>query len=111
MEIGQITAALRGLGPLRLMLGTLAVLLAVMALEPGSQSNYSGWQLITTTVIPACAPIVFMVLLLDVLMARVWLSDTAGPQRNRFRTVITVDLVLAGVMLLAWLPFFVALGR
>ena len=111
MASGTIATVINSLGPLRLMLGALALLLAMLALEPGSQSNYSGWQLVTTTVVPACAPIVFMVLLLDVLMARVWLSDTPGPEGARFKTIITIDLLLAGVMLLAWLPFFVALGR
>ncbi len=106
---GRAFARLRELGVLRLALlaGALAAVLFMPA--PGTRAVYSGWPLVTTVLVPVLAPIVFMVLLLDALMARLFLTDAEGGARRRFRTAILVNLVAAAVLLLRWMPYYVAL--
>lgn len=99
----------RDLGILRLcLLGAVVVTLAMIP-APGTRAIYSGWPLVTTVLIPVLAPMLFMVLLLDALMARVFLVDAEGPARRRFRTVILINLIVAALLLLRWLPYYAAL--
>lgn len=98
------------LGPLRLMLVGLTLMLIILVPKPGTPSELSGWRVISTLIAPATAPIVFFVLLLDLLMARVWMSDTTGDERKRYKIIMLVNALLALAVLLAWLPFFLAIG-
>lgn len=93
------------LGPLRLVLGVLALVLAVFAPAPGIETQLQGWGLITTSVLPALGPIVFFVLLLDMLMSRVLQVDTDAAGKRRYRTAILFDGGMALILLLSWLPF------
>ena len=58
----------------------------------------------------ACVPMVFMGLLLDALMSRVWMVDTEGLERKRFKTIMIIDLFVAMLLIVAWLPYFLAIG-
>lgn len=101
---------LRELGPLRLGLYLLTAVTAVFAREPDMEAIRYGWQLITTLVVPALSPMVLMVLLFDMLMARVLMSDfEEGPRRARYRLVLKADALVVAMLLLAWLPFFLSL--
>ena len=62
-------------------------------------------------ILPVLAPMVFMVLMLDALMSRVWMSEAEGPEWKRLRLVLRVDLIVGLVLLAYWLPYFIALGR
>jgi hypothetical protein len=107
-RIGSL--ALR-LGPLRIMLTGLVVLLSLFPTSPRTDIGYSGWALITTLLAPAIVPIVFMGLLLDMLMTRVWISSAQGADRNRLKGILIFETLLAIVMLVAWLPFFLSIGK
>jgi|SRR5690625_4147409 len=97
------------LGPLRLMLGFFALVMAVFAPAPNIETQLYGWGLITTSVLPALGPIVFFVLLLDLLMSRVLMVDTDAAGRRRYRNAMIFNGVMALILLLAWLPFLLAL--
>jgi hypothetical protein len=102
---------LRRIGALRVMLAALT--LAVVAFAPFARGevSYSGWAMVPTLIVPAISPIVFFVLLLDMLMARVFLGSTDETGRQRYRTVLWMDVVLVGLLVLAWIPFFMTLGK
>lgn len=110
----QITALIRSLpkqlGMLRMMLVTLSF--ALIIFTPGKQvpENYTGWDAIPAIVMPACVPMVFMGLLLDALMSRVWMVDTEGLERSRFKTIMIIDLFMAILLFIAWLPYFLVIG-
>ena len=75
------------LGVLRMALLALAAILALVATDPGVPLNLHGFALIRTLVLPAAAPLVFFVLLFDILMSSVRLSDAlpeaeGGSQRG-----------------------------
>lgn len=108
-ETGRALRWARRLGPLRLTLLAAAVLVVVFAPAPGTPAVYHGWALARTVLLPVLAPLVVMVLLLDALMARVFLSDAEGEARLRLRAAVRADLLAALAVVLYWLPYFMAL--
>ncbi len=112
--MSQLNAFMRSLpkqlGLLRVILLVLSTVLILF--NPGKQvpDDYFGWNAIQAIVMPACVPMVFMGLLLDALMSRVWMVDTEGPERKRFKTIMIIDLLMAGLLFVAWLPYFLAIG-
>lgn len=99
----------RDLGPLRLTLLFLTALILIFMPAPGTRAVYHGAPLVTTVLVPVLAPLLFMLLTLDALMARVFMTDTAGARRAHFRKVITINLLAAAALMLRWLPYFAAL--
>ncbi len=102
---------LQALGPLRIMLFTLTLVLIVLAPEAGVQSARSGFAVITTLIFPTLVPMVFMGLLLDALMSRVKQVDLEGEEKKRYRMLTYLNLGFALVLLITWLPFLLSLGR
>lgn len=101
-----MTGFLEKMGPLRLMLTGLALLTIVampwadVSLEP------EGWGLLRGAVLPAAAPLVFMLVMLDLLMCQV-LKVGAEPDKRRDLNRISLVYVLMGVLLVVtWLPIF-----
>ncbi len=97
-------------GVLRALLALLAVAAVIGSRFTGDRAVYSGPEMIPTLIVPAVAPIVFFVLLLDMLMGSVFMIDKSGAERARFRFIVGADLVLAAAVLLSWLPYFVSLN-
>lgn len=100
---------LRRLGPMRLALLAGAVIVIVLAPAPGTKAIYHGWPLFRTVLLPVFAPLVVMLLLLDALMSRVFLSEAEGEARLRLRTAVWVNLLAALAVVVYWLPYFMAL--
>ena len=97
-------------GVLRALLAMVGLLLIVFATQPGTAPVYAGWPLVTTVLVPVMAPMIFMLLLLDALMGRVWMIDKTGDEYVRLRTAVVVDLLLAASLLMFWVPYYRALG-
>lgn len=107
----SIAPTLRAIGPLRLGLAVIALLVVMLMPTPGSGVVTEGWNALTSVVVPAITPLLIMIYLLDVLMARVLMKDRTGPERRRYRWVIASDLVLTALLLAAFLPVVLALRR
>jgi uncharacterized membrane-anchored protein len=101
---------LRELGPLRIGLLLLALTVMLLAPKPGTPAVYGGWQMIPTLMAPVLAPILLQVLLLDALMSRVWMSAYTGAARARYRRILWVNLGVAALTTLWWLPYFMAIA-
>ena len=99
------------LRPLRavLILGAIITILGKPA--AGTPVAYAGWEMVSSLLIPVLAPLIFMLLMLDALMSRVWMSEAEGVEWKRLRLVFRVDLIVGLVLLAYWLPYFIALGR
>ncbi len=99
---------LNWLGPLRLLLvsGTLAIV--ILRPAPGTPPAYGGWEMMPTLVFPALVPLFFMALLLDAIMGAVQLASRPG-QRQRYQTVIGIDLGMALLLALRWWAYFSAI--
>ena len=97
-------------GVLRALLAVAGLLLIIFATQPGTVPVYAGWPLVTTVLVPVMAPIIFMLLLLDALMGRVWMIDKSGDEYVRLRIAVMVNLLLAGGLLMFWVPYYRALA-
>lgn len=109
MSSFPIGAALRDLGPLRHALLLAVLICLVFVPEPGTRAVYEGWPLVGTVLIPVMAPLLFMLLLLDALMARLFLTGAGVDARRHYRTVILVNLLAAAALLIRWVPYYAAL--
>lgn len=99
------------LRPLRaaLILGAIITILAKP--DVGAPVAYAGWEMVRTLLIPVMAPLFFMLLMLDALMSRVWMSEAEGDEWKRLRLAFRVDMIVGLVLLAYWLPYFISLGR
>ena len=95
------------MGPLRVMLHGLAILF--IAVLPFSEPSWNpqGFDIILAAVVPAVAPMVFIVIMLDVLMSKVWQSDSTDPDvKKHYSTIIRTHMAIASLLLLLWLEAF-----
>lgn len=97
------------MGVLRVALIALVILDMLASPRPGTAVVYSGWEVVTTLILPVLAPILLQVLLLDALMGRILMSSAKGVERLRYRRIVTVNLVFAGALVLWWMPYFLKL--
>ena len=94
------------MGTLRVALIALVILDMLASPRPGTAVVYSGWEVITTLILPVLAPILFQVLLLDALMGRVMMSSSKGAERARYRRIVVVNLMFSAALVFWWLPYF-----
>lgn len=107
----SLATRVRELGVLRIALFCFTVFFIVVKPAPGSPAIAEGWDLLSTMIAPVFAPLLMMLLLLDALMARVFMAEKEGEPRLRFRRIVRTDLSFALLLLLFWLPYFMALGQ
>jgi hypothetical protein len=107
----MLATFLRRIGFLRaaLMFGT--VLLVFLSPFAGGHVQTSGWPLITTLVAPVCFVMFVFVLSLDMLMTRVFMSDSSALQRQRLVMIFRSEALLLLVLLASWTPFVLSLLR
>jgi hypothetical protein len=97
---------LQSIGPLRGMLDLTALLFALLlpfAHIPGYESS---WNLFFSGVLPACAPIVIILIMLDVMMSQIWKSDASAERVTALNCIIKVHCVAVGLLLVSFLTFF-----
>lgn len=99
------------LGLLRQLLIGMAVICLIVRPKPGTSVILEGLQVIPTLVTPAAVPILIMVILFDSLMSKIRASDAEGEERIRFQKILRVELATTAILFLAWLPFFMAIGK
>ena len=95
-----------GLGPLRWMLLSAALVMMVLRPASGAEAVYEGWAVFPTLLFPSLAPILFMVLLLDAIMSRLLMTHKDGGDKDRLYRAMLTDLAVAGLSLLVWYPYF-----
>lgn len=98
-------------GPMRVVLACTALALIAFVPAPGTAPVYSGWAMIPTIVVPVLAPNIFMVVMLDVMMASIFMIDKKGAARARYRRIQLTNLALAAGLVVFWTPYFKALIR
>lgn len=107
--IQKISLLLKQMKPLRVMLAILVLLLCIFSPAAGTRANYEGIAVLQTLIMPALTPLVFMVLLLDALMNRVWLIDAKGDDAVKFRNIMRIDLLMVVIIFIVWIPYFIAI--
>jgi len=102
----ELYQTLRAVGPLRYALITATVLVIILRPELGVKLSYEGWSVVTDLLAPVITPILFMLLLLDAIMAMVYRSDKPVEVKARYLRIVFLNLFLAIGLLLYWLPFY-----
>jgi hypothetical protein len=102
---------IRSLGLLRLALIMMAAVDAVLAPAPGTAISLDGWDMFTSLIAPAAAPLIAMGILFDVMMSRVRANDSSGAVRERFRKIMWIEILTVIILTVVWLPFFMAIGK
>ncbi len=102
----EFLLTLRAIGPLRYALYTAVVLVFILRPELGVQLSYEGWHMVTDLLAPVTTPILFMLLLLDAIMAMVYRSDKAVEVKARYLRIVFLNLFLAISLIIYWLPFY-----
>ena len=98
------------LGPLRTLLVGGGVVVMVLAPGADSRTVYEGFGFVRTVVMPTLAPLFFTGLLLDALMCRIFMNEPDGPGAPVLRVGMRSALIVAGLLALAYAPFFLSLG-
>ena len=102
----EFILTLRAIGPLRYALITAVVVSIILRPELGAKLSYQGWSIVPDLLVPVITPILFMLLLLDAIMAMVYRSDKPVEVKARFLRIVILNLVLAVVLFNYWLPFY-----
>ncbi len=98
------------LGWLRLLLAIVAIIAIAATPKAGTLAVYAGWQIVPTLIVPVLAPLIFMLLLMDALMSRIWMTDKEPQERRHFKLAIALNLLLALGMAASWYPYFHAIA-
>ncbi len=101
----------QSLGFLRISLLALGVINSFLSSKPGTPINHESLAVIPTLVAPAAAPIIIMVILFDVLMSKIRASDSSGEESKKFKTIMWTELAVVAFMVMAWLPYYLAIGK
>lgn len=100
-----LTHLIRDLGTLRSLL-MLAVLLSIVAAPfADGTERLRGWMLVPTVLGPTVMMILVFVLPLDMVMSRIFMSDSTPERRLQLKRVIVTELVAFVTLVGAWLPF------
>ncbi|MBC6413805.1 MAG: hypothetical protein GDA45_02560 [Chromatiales bacterium] len=101
---------IRKLGFLRTMLYISALLVVIFSPTPGAQVDVRWPGILTTVMVPALAPLIFMVIVFDLIMSRVvskGRTHNGSPPLPRF---FWLGATLALIILLRWLPHLLSLS-
>ena len=96
-EMGILRNLLQGLG--------IAFILILPFTEPAR--ILEGWKLVTGGIIPALAPIVFVLLMFDTLMSNILKDDGGEDQARILRKVIKTNLAVGLILISFWIYSFV----
>ena len=102
-RIGFLRMALISLALLNILLPLVQILLNVTPPING----HNLWSLMTTVIAPVMAPLYVVVIFFDYVMSRVRAADAEGNERRVFTTIGRIELLVIGVNLLFWVPYFV----
>jgi len=92
------------MGALRNMLHGLAI--ALILILPFSEPSWNphGSAIFLGAAVPAIAPIVFVILMLDTLMCKVFQSDTEDQAlKKHYSTILKTHFGIAALLLLIWI--------
>ena len=103
---GFLNNLIERFGWLRLGLATLTVTILFTVPPPRAETVLAWPDIVPTLIAPAIAPLVLMVLALDLLMARVMASGADAFVRQRFRRITWLNLILIALLVARWAPFF-----
>ena len=100
----QNVTIFKKVGYLRLLLAAMVVFCLLMVFFRGGDD--AGWYVIPAHVAPALVILTIWVLLFDMLMSSIIMSQKHGQERLRYRHLLLWDGFLIVALLAFWGPFF-----
>ena len=97
----------RQVGPLRVLFAALVVFCMLLVFLPDDHGT--GWYVLSAHVAPALVILIIWVLLFDVLMASIFMSQKHGRERLRYRHILLWDGFLIVALCAFWGPYFASL--
>lgn len=97
-------------GPIRILLYVLAII--TIAFKPSNDTGLSleGLDFIPTLILPVIAPLLTTGFFLDMLMCKIYSSEQTDDIKAKFKIISRVDLVLAILLLIAWVPYMLSMN-
>jgi hypothetical protein len=102
----NLLGKLKSIGLLRNLLHGVAVMFIILMPFATSPGYTSDWSLFFAGVLPATAPIVIIVMMLDVMMCQVWKDGETPEKTEHLNFIIKTHLVVALGLLIAFLSIF-----
>jgi hypothetical protein len=97
---------LKSIGLLRNLLHGVAVVFIILMPMASFPDYTDQWNLFFGGVLPATAPIIIILIMLDVMMSQIW-KDGASPERtDQLNFIIKTHLIVALALLLSFLTIF-----
>ena len=94
------------MGFLRNVLHGTALFLSVMMPVSMIQIESEWWALLVLGALPALAPIIVIIIGLDIMMTSIWKSDASDEKLPYYKKVIRAHLAFGGLLFLSWLAVF-----
>ncbi len=101
------SSAVAHIGVLRIAVAIIAVSFLPFVFFDGQSQSVLG--IVATQAVPGLVLFMIWALPFDMIMARVFMADKQGPERDRHKTVIKLDLAIMVLLLVFWGPFFFSL--
>ncbi|BAW80338.1 hypothetical conserved protein [Candidatus Nitrosoglobus terrae] len=96
-------------GIMRIALAVFTAILVGLAPIATDAPPFGGWRAVVGNVAPALTIIMLFVIALDIMMSRIFMTDTEGTERTRYWRIIGLELVLIIVLITAWKPLVIRL--
>lgn len=94
-------------GPLRLLFAAIVVFCLLLIIAPDGEE--SAWYVLSNHVAPALVILTVWVLLFDMMMSSVFMSQNHGQERLRHRNILLWDGCLIAALFVFWGPFFLSI--
>lgn len=94
------------MGVLRNGLHGIAVLFTLLMPFAGGPDYSDTWDLFFSGILPATAPIVVVLIGLDIMMCSIWRSEATAERAAVLSSIIRTHWVVGAVLLGAWLAVF-----
>ncbi len=105
-DTSQLLTTWRSMGALRNLLHSVALIFTVLMPLASSPDYSAGWNLFFSGILPATAPLIVIVIGLDIMMSQIWKSDAEEARVIQLNTIIKTHLVFGGLLLGSWLLVF-----
>lgn len=97
-------------GAIRLILYVLAIIAIVFKPANDTMMSLEGLDFIPTLILPVIAPLLTTGFFLDMLMCKIYASEQPDDVKAKFKTISRVDLLLAVLLLVFWVPYMLSIN-
>ncbi|MGI9322770.1 MAG: hypothetical protein ACR2PJ_04215 [Pseudomonadales bacterium] len=98
--------SIKAMGALRNLLHATALVFAALMPLALSPAYTDRWNLFFSGILPATAPIIVIVICLDIMMSQIWKSDAPAQRVALLNRIIWAHLIVGGLLLGSWLAVF-----